>query len=770
MNIENILSQLDNLLHQCKLQDAEKFLLDSLSLAKQSDDNICAITLYNELIGFYRDGGKFESALKCCDEVIDTMNKIGLSGTKEYATTLLNVANAYRASGKSDEAFSCYDEVLEIYKNTISPEDSLYASYYNNLSLLYQEVGDWQSSCNCLQKALELVKKQKDSEIQIAISSTNLAVSLLHMNETEKALKYLENAFKIFSGRSPSDFHYSATLAALGDASFQKMQYEKATEYYEAALSEIELHMGKNNFYEIVKQNCEEAYKKIGGRKNISGIELCRRYYKMFGEPVLDRLFSDYKSKIAVGLVGEGSDCFGYDDEISKDHDFGAGFCLWVTDDVYNNIGKELQKAYDSLPRYYMGFERICTEQGKNRVGVCRISDFYKRIIGISNAPETEQEWLSLDENMLCTAVNGEVFQDDLGEFTKIREILKRGYPMPVRLRRIAQQTAIMAQSGQYNYKRMLLRGETSSAWLALSEFIKSSMHCVHLLNGVYAPYYKWLVRSTRELPRLSVVANLVEKIILCDVTDEKTISSYIEEICYLVREEMQKQNISYGDEIYMQIHAEQSFEKAKDWEEKTSLVDEIVLLEWNAFDKVQNEGVRAGCQDDWDTFSIMRKSQYFTWSIDLLEKYKQEFISANQRGWNLITEKYGWMMESTAPDDFAKIKDKFPTVSEDKIKLREAIVSIQVGWMEKFSEKYPNLAGRARVIHTSEDTKWQTSYETYLRGELTTYSDDLLYEYGRFIVSLYNDNKNLAEMIMQNTVNFYGYVSIDDAEKKSAD
>lgn len=99
---------------------------------------------------------------------------------------------------------------------------------------------------------------------------------------------------------------------------------------------------------------------------------------------------------------------------------------------------------------------------------------------------------------------------------------------------------------------------------------------------------------------------------------------------------------------------------------------------------------------------------------------------------------------------------------------MREAIVSIQVSWMEKFAENYPVLASDARTIHTKDDTIFSTSYETYLRGELTTYSSDMLYLYGRWIVELYKSGKNLAYMIMEETVHAYGYKSLDEAEENA--
>ena len=73
----------------------------------------------------------------------------------------------------------------------------------------------------------------------------------------------------------------------------------------------------------------------------------------------------------------------------------------------------------------------------------------------------------------------------------------------------------------------------------------------------------------------------------------------------------------------------------------------------------------------------------------------------------------------------------------------------------------------RERSIHTSDDTAYNTSYETYLRGEISTYSDQMLYMYGRFIASLAQEGKNLAALTMENTVHMYGYPDLDTAEKK---
>lgn len=86
---------------------------------------------------------------------------------------------------------------------------------------------------------------------------------------------------------------------------------------------------------------------------------------------------------------------------------------------------------------------------------------------------------------------------------------------------------------------------------------------------------------------------------------------------------------------------------------------------------------------------------------------------------------------------------------------------------MEEFAARYPKAAQNARSIHTAEDTPFNTSYETYLRGEISTYSDETLDLYGRFIARLCREDENLAKMIMTNTALLYGYGSLDELEEK---
>ena len=195
--------------------------------------------------------------------------------------------------------------------------------------------------------------------------------------------------------------------------------------------------------------------------------------------------------------------------------------------------------------------------------------------------------------------------------------------------------------------------------------------------------------------------------------------------------------------------------------------IEKIVNLEWAQFDRVKNEGGRAGCQDDWNTFSIMRRSQYMAWDDNVLESYCKDLEEAETKGWNLIMEKYARMMKSTAPERYAKLVAELPKRSGKREAIAEEMIRIQVAWMEEFAEKYPAMAGNARSIHTSEDTPYNTSYETYLRGELGTYSEETFLLYGRFIARLSGAGENLAYNIMNHTAKLYGYADVEEAERK---
>lgn len=821
MDINKILEELDALDHT----QVEAFLRDKIEQAKEKKEYGIQISLLNELIGFCRDTCRHEKNARNAEELLKLLHEQGLNGSQAYATSLLNIANAYRAAGRLEESLAYYKEVYSLYEKQLSPEDFLFASLNNNMALLYQEMNDYESACQCLQKALEIAEKTPDAVIETATTHTNLAQSFLRLNRVEEAMEHLDKALAIFAQDGNRDYHYSAALAVYAEVKYMLGEYQISAEYYEKAMQEFEKHMGQGGNYEVLRQNRDDALARIatiqvensdaGGTPDtsecaktsesyissdykaasedgiissgttanfISGLTLCESFYQTCGKPMIHNIFPDYEDKIAVGLVGEGSDCFGFDDETSRDHDWGPGFCMWLPGDVYEKIGNELQRAYDQLPSEYMGYQRRTTKEGAGRMGVFTISGFYQRILGKKFNPN-HIDWEGILEENLATAVNGMVFTDSQGVFNGIRNHLLSYYPDDIWKKKLGQELILMAKTGQYNYNRMRKREDYVTAQIFLGQFMEHTLHTVFLFNKTFAPYDKWLQAGAAKLDILPELTDILRAMADMSAQDEK-ISMTIEIIAQLITQELVRQGLikvleKEGDVYYLEPYGRQLLgtdimdtkieqpEKDSEQELHNKLIEKIVLAEWKAFDQVKNEGGRASCQDDWNTFSIMRKSQYMEWSNEMIESFLNDFRKAEQRGWNLITEKYGRMMESTTPEQYMAIKDSLPKLSERKKAIIEEIVKIQVGFMEELKEKYPKVAGTARSIHTAEDTPYNTSYETYLRGELGTYSDETLSLYGGFIVDYVNQRENLALHTMENTAYLYGYASLEELESR---
>ena len=199
----------------------------------------------------------------------------------------------------------------------------------------------------------------------------------------------------------------------------------------------------------------------------------------------------------------------------------------------------------------------------------------------------------------------------------------------------------------------------------------------------------------------------------------------------------------------------------------KEELVDLILESEWNMFTSVLNVGGRASCQDDPETFEIMRRSQFEAWNELLLESYLADILNASFENRNLLAEKYGYMMKYSFPQEYEAVKDELPEISEEKLRLVKAITEMHLDCRKEEIEKYPRLFGKGRPERITDEVPGFVSVESYTLGELSTMSERSLKIYYDYMLELKENGVNIAILILENTVKKYGYDSLEKAETK---
>ena len=286
------------------------------------------------------------------------------------------------------------------------------------------------------------------------------------------------------------------------------------------------------------------------------GIELSRAYFEAWGLPMLRERFPELLPHIAAGVCGQGSENFGFDDEISRDHDFDPGFFIWLPEDLYRQYEFRLSRAYDGLPETFEGVPL----QGKS------VYETARHGVRCRELPPAPADWLRVPSFRFACAVNGAIFYDGDGALTALREGLLHP-PADVVYKKMATAAVFAAQSGQYNFPRLLKHGEPGAAMLAAAEFTKQVCELIHLLNGRWCPFYKWALRSAKALPVLGDLAAEAQCLLLHPPTDES--AERIEKLAGVLIAEFRRRGLTDHPSEFLEPHAYELAAKITDPEIK---------------------------------------------------------------------------------------------------------------------------------------------------------------------------------------------------------
>ena len=582
-----------------------------ICLAIYGENHDETLKCYIEFGGLLRNLGRYEESLAMLQKALRIVAATRGTDHLDYASTLVNLANLLRMMEHNEESERLFLKAKELFEAKNAVTLVQYASLCNNLGLLYQQMGRDLEAIPLHQICLSIFKTDPEYAMLYGVTLNNLVDPYKHTGQRDKAIDCLKQSISIFRKHiNRAVLLYATALNNLGIIYYEDGNYQKALDCFKIALDTSKKKLGtQSEAYIYSKRNYEQALSKVqkeacqDGCKgtflqydgiengqdniyhvqyladkqrqdlprsvqfaeaceagqgaaaapgsnidiNIKGLALCEAYFYDVCYPMLQKEFAKELPRMAAGLVGEGSECYGFDDQISRDHDFGPSFQIFIPKEDMDVYGGRLKEKLAALPDTYGPFEaRNACELGEGRTGLLAIEDFYDKFLSIHEVPKTNRLWLAMNDNSLSTATNGKVFFDNLGVFTQIREGLLKHYPDDVRIKRLAYECTQIAQSGQYNFPRSLQRGQYVAASLALNEFLHHYMSFVYLINRVYKPYYKWEHEGLKKLPIFGQMAHReLGKLVLIPLEEKASYAVFVvESLCkkaiqLLVREKL---------------------------------------------------------------------------------------------------------------------------------------------------------------------------------------------------------------------------------------
>lgn len=188
---------------------------------------------------------------------------------------------------------------------------------------------------------------------------------------------------------------------------------------------------------------------------------------------------------------------------------------------------------------------------------------------------------------------------------------------------------------------------------------------------------------------------------------------------------------------------------------------DEIIEIEFDLFDKVQNEGGRASCQDDFTTFQIMRGAQFDAWSEPMRESYLNDLKVTKEQGRNLVLEKYAYMSGYEYMGEEEDLIEKQTLLLKIMNQMHDDTLSMR--------KDYPHISRASRPMSVTQPGG-TASIDQYLLCELMTYSVQTLRLYQEYLEQLAAEGKSLPRMTLENTAERYGFANMDEFEQMLAE
>jgi len=243
----------------------------------------------------------------------------------------------------------------------------------------------------------------------------------------------------------------------------------------------------------------------------VSGRELSRRLYQEQVRPLLHTAYPQLPYSAA--LLGPGSEVLGFDDEMSRDHNWEPRVILFLQDADYVPHGEAVERSLrDGLAALFEGHP--------STFSLSTLRAYLQEHLDLDVDRGIEaRDWLTLPEQRLRMVTAGIVYHDEVG----LRVLRNRlaYYPHDVWLYlliaawwRVHPEANLMGRAG--------FVGDELGSRVIASQLVHDLMHLCFLLEKQYAPYSKWFGTAFSQLECASTLAPVLQDVLGGDTWSER--------------------------------------------------------------------------------------------------------------------------------------------------------------------------------------------------------------------------------------------------------
>ena len=242
--------------------DIQEFysVLDSLYEKKDLEG---VVSVCNELGGLYRAMRRTDEALWTYEKVMEGLEQMGLKGTRNYASALINLGNVHIARKSYEKAYGIDRQALEILER-LGGEAYQRAALYNNMSAALRELGRTKEAQDMALRAIEIIRELPECMGELATSYTNLGQAQAKEYAFSDARQNLMHALQLYENSSGDrDIHYANAVYALGNLDDAQGYYKNAEERYIRAAKLIERDFGHTCDYDQIMEDLQRVRRKV---------------------------------------------------------------------------------------------------------------------------------------------------------------------------------------------------------------------------------------------------------------------------------------------------------------------------------------------------------------------------------------------------------------------------------------------------------------------------------------------------------------------------